>query len=343
MKYTDGQLQEALKQGIFTEEQVKAFRTLAEGSEPRVTGLQKVLYYGGALLIISAVTWLMYRQWSRFGDYAITVFTAFYFVVFGVAGLYLYFRKKLTTAGGLLLSIPIAVTPLFVFSILAVNGFWPNGYEYHDYYVWIKGRWLILELSTLLVAAVVFWTARFPFHVFLISGTLWFLSMDIVPVLSGQNSITWEARSVVSVLFGLVMMTVAYLCDLKYEKDYAFWLYFFGLLTFCGGLSMRHSGKLEHVLIYGCVHALLVLAGVFLARTVFLVFGTMGLAFFLGKLAYDFFRRSAMFPVFLTLIGVCFIILGIWYQKHRKSLEEGILAGLPEGLKRLRPARARNL
>jgi len=193
------------------------------------------------------------------------------------------------------------------------------------------------------VAAVVFWTARFPFHVFLISGTLWFFSMDIVPVLSGQNSITWEARSVVSILFGIVMMKIGYLCDLKCKKDYAFWLYFFGLLSFCGGLSMRHSGRLEHVLIYGLIHALLVLAGVFLARNVFLVFGTMGLAFFLGKLAYDFFRRSAMFPVFLTLIGVCFIALGIFFQKNRKKLEQGILEKLPKGLRDLRPARAKNL
>ena len=54
MKYTDEHLNEAQKTGIFTEEQIIKFREYIQNGSSQTTRFQKVLYYGGALLIIIA-------------------------------------------------------------------------------------------------------------------------------------------------------------------------------------------------------------------------------------------------------------------------------------------------
>ena len=59
MKYSDEQLNEAVKNGIFAEDQIHKFREYVQNSSNNITKFQKVLYYGGGLLIISALTWLM--------------------------------------------------------------------------------------------------------------------------------------------------------------------------------------------------------------------------------------------------------------------------------------------
>jgi hypothetical protein len=82
MKYTDEQMEKAVEIGIFTDDQVKKLRDYIQNSSNQVTKLQKVLYYGGGLLIISALTWLMIDNWKRFGPGVITFFSAIYLLVF---------------------------------------------------------------------------------------------------------------------------------------------------------------------------------------------------------------------------------------------------------------------
>jgi CHASE2 domain-containing sensor protein len=59
------------------------------------------------------------------------------------------------------------------------------------------------------------------------------------------------------------------------------------------------------------------LAGL-LRRPVFMVFGAMGVAAYLGYLSYEVFADSLLFPLVVTLIGLGVIGLGLLYQKRRK-------------------------
>jgi hypothetical protein len=337
MKYTDEQMNNAVKRGVFTAEQVKNFREYVQGLNNQVTKLQKVLYYGGGLLIISAMTWLMIDNWEKFGPAAITVFSGIYFVVFLFSGYIVFFKKKMEVAGGLLLSIPIAVTPLFVFSVLRLFNFWPQEWDYNDYYVWVKGKWIILELITVSVALLVLLKTKFPFHVFLIAGTLWFFSMDIVPVIYERTSITWTERAVISDVFGLLMIGTGYFADIRFKKDYSFWLYLFGSITLVSGLSVFYNDRVFNFIIFGLVNVLLILFSVFINRNVFLVFGAIGLTEFLGRLSWKFFKGSAFFPVALTITGVLLIAAGMFFQKNKKKIDEYIQNKLPEYILKLRP------
>jgi hypothetical protein len=77
---------------------------------------------------------------------------------------------------------------------------------------------------------------------------------------------------------------------------------------------------------------------VLLRRPLFMVFGALGVAGYLGHLSYEVFRDSLLFPVLLTLVGLLLIALGIAYQKHRDSLTASLRARLPESLQAFLPA-----
>ena len=339
MKYTDEQLNEAVKNSIFTDEQIKIFREYVQNCNNQTTKFQKVLYYGGGLLIISAMTWLMKTSWDSFGPVGMTIISALYFMVFLITGYFVFFKKNMEVAGGLLFSIPIAITPLFVFSLLRIFDFWPQEWSYNDYYMWIKGKWIIIEISVILVALPILLKTKFPFHVFLIAGSLWFFSMDIVPIIYEKTTITWTERATISNIFGLGMIGIGYFADVKFKKDYSFWMYLFGLITLSSGLSVFYNDDIFKFVLLGIVNILLILFSLFINRNVFLVFGAIGLVEFLGRLSWKYFEGSVFFPFALTLIGLLLIFLGIVLQKNRKKIEENITNKLPEFIINLRPKR----
>jgi len=340
MKYTEDQLNEAVKNAIFSDEQVNKFRDFVQNSNNnQVTKFQKVLYYGGGLLIISAMTWLMKTSWDSFGKTGMAAVSGLYFAAFLAAGYFLFFRKKLEVAGGLLFSVAIAVTPLLVFSILRVYDFWPKDHSYNAYYVWIKGKWIILEISTILVALPILFKTKFPFHVFLIAGTLWFFSMDIVPIIYEKTKITWTERAIISNIFGLFMIGIGYFADVKFKRDYSFWMYLFGLITLSSGLSVFYNNNIFKFALLGAANVLLILFSLFVNRNVFLVFGTIGLTEFLSRLSWKYFENSVFFPFALTIIGILLILSGIYFQKNRKKIEENIVNKLPLFILNLRPKR----
>jgi hypothetical protein len=77
---------------------------------------------------------------------------------------------------------------------------------------------------------------------------------------------------------------------------------------------------------------------VFLGRRVFAVFGTIGIAIYLGDLAEKVFKDSLLFPFALSLIGVAIIAFGLYYHRHQAAISGWIDARMPDALKRLRPA-----
>jgi hypothetical protein len=338
MKYTDEQLNDAVKNNIFSHEQVALFRNSLQNTNDQLTKFQKVLYYGGGLLIISALTWLMYTSWDSFGSLGVSVISLLYIIVFSVAGYFVFFKKNLETAGGLLFSVPIAITPLFVFSLLKLFDFWPQKYSYDDYYIWINGKWIILEISTILVALPILFKTKFPFLLFLIAGTLWFFSMDIVKIIYQETYITWTERAHISNIFGLLMIAGGYVADIKFKKDYAFWLYFFGMLALSTGLSIFYNDDIFKFIILGVANILLILFSLFVNRNVFLVFGTIGLTEFLGRLSWKYFEDSVFFPFALTLIGVLLILSGIFFHKNRKKIDDYMKTNF-HLIEKLRPKR----
>jgi hypothetical protein len=124
---------------------------------------------------------------------------------------------------------------------------------------------------------------------------------------------------------------LAFLVDVRSDKtrDFAFWLYVFGVLTFWGGLSSMHSDSELNKFIYCCVNVLMIAIGAALSRRVFAVFGGLGVAFYLGHLSHTIFKDSMLFPVALTAIGLAIIGAGVYWQRHEAVIGERLRSFLP--------------
>jgi hypothetical protein len=197
-----------------------------------------------------------------------------------------------------------------------------------------------MDGATVLAALIALRFFRFPFIVMPLAVALWFASMDLTPWIFGDKWADWENRKIISIWFGLFVLAVAWLVDLRAKGDFAFWLHLFGLLTFWGGLTAMDSDSELSKALYCALNVLLLLLSIFLQRRAYAVFGALGIASYLGHLSYRVFKDSLLFPFALSLIGVAIIAAGLLYFRRRTAIDAWIERSLPPGLRALRPAHA---
>ncbi|MBI1823949.1 MAG: DUF2157 domain-containing protein [Nitrospirae bacterium] len=327
--------------GLISNEQVETiWKALEENDQVRPQfDLANIAYYFGAMTVISAMGWFMTRAWEQFGGGGIFVISAIYAICFNLAGRTLWKKEHLKIPGGLLFTMAVSMTPLAIYGIERLAGIWPQGDPgaYPGYHIWVKGSWFLLEVGTMIVGIITLWFIRFPFLMAPVAFSLWYMSMDMTPLLFGQSDFSWNQRLWVSLYFGLAMLLVSYFIDNRTKKDFAFWLYLFGMTAFWGGLSlMENQGELQKFL-YCLINIGLVVVSVLLDRRVFIIFGSVGVFGYLGHLAQRVFNDSLMFPFVLTLMGILIIYLGTLYQRNRQSIENAVLGFIPDRLRKLLP------
>jgi hypothetical protein len=237
------------------------------------------------------------------------------------------------------------MVPLAIHGLERATGFWPQGDPggYHAYYQYVKGSWAAMEVGTVAAGMLAIWFRPFPFLTFPIAFALWFMSMDLTPIVFGKGDYTWEERQWVSVWFGLAMMLGAYWADLRsrLRQDFAFWGYLFGVLAFWGGLSIMNSDSEFSKFVYALINIGLIALSLLLRQRSFIVLGTLGVLGYLAHLSYRVFSDSVLFPVVLTMGGIGIIYLGVLYQRHSRAIGAYVQANVPEGMRNLIPPRAR--
>ena len=138
--------------------------------------------------------------------------------------------------------------------------------------------------------------------------------------------------------FGLALLVVFLVVDGRTREDYARWGYLAGLAAFWGGLTLVDSGSELGKALYCLINIVLMGMAVLLRRPVFMVFGGLGVAAYLGYLSYEVFAQSLLFPVVVTLIGLGVIWLGLVYQKRRERLSQVMRGWLPGWVQAALPA-----
>lgn len=308
-----------------------------------------VLYYLGGMLAIGAMSLFMTLGWEEFGGWGI------FFIALLYAGLAWklaerFERMALAVPCGLMAALIVVLVPLAVWGLQNAFGLWAEASHikgYRDYHAYIDWRWITLEFVTLIAGALMLYRWRTPFLVMPIAVTLWYMSMDLAVFLIAAdaphywNEAAWTFRKRFSLAFGLLMLLVTFWAELRSRsrKDYAFWLYLFGLMAFWGGLSSLGSGLLSGKLIYLAINLLLIGIGAVLVRRTFVVFGALGVAIVLGDLSHHYFRDSWLFPLALTAIGLGIVFAGIAWRRHEAQLSQRLRAQLPEDLRSLIEAR----
>lgn len=338
MKLTRHFLAEAADKGLLTPDQAEslwAFWTERTRHQPGFC-FTHILFYLGGIMAIGAMTLFMTLGWERFGGYGILALA----MAYSLLGLFLtefFLKRNLTIPSGICATFVVALTPLALYGLLLGLGWNATTRPYRAYHAYIDLGWIFMELGTLVTGVIMAWRYRFPFLVMPIAATLWYMSMDLTPFFSGQEHPAWELRCLVSIWFGLIILLLGFWVDLRsrHSKDFAFWLYFFGVVSFWGGLSAQEPGTQWQQCIYLFINLGLILAGVFLARRVFVVFGAIGVSGYLGHQAYTVFNDSQVFPFVLTGIGLAVICLGILWQKYELELTQRLRSMLPPALREL--------
>src|SRR5215212_2751271 len=221
--------------------------------------------------------WFMTLGWERFGGGGILAISLVYAACFVIAGDLLWRRRDLRLPSGLLVTIAVCMTPLAVYGFEWMTGLELQGVpgEYRDFYGWIEGGWFAMEVGTVVAGLVALRFFRFPFLTAPIAFSLWFMSMDLTPLIYGADYYG-DGYQLVSLFFGLAVLICSYLIDRRTEEDYAFWGYFSGMLAFWGGLTLLEGGSEIDWFFYGLISLALVMLSVFLQRRVFIVFGSPG-------------------------------------------------------------------
>jgi len=281
--------------------------------------------------------------WERFGHGGLLAIVLAYALI-GLGVTEWLRKRRLPIPAGIIAAFTLALVPLAVYALHGALGLWPdNGQSsaYRDYHRWVDSRWLTMELATLAAGALMLLRYRLPFLVMPIAGTLWYMSMDLARLLTpcGSDDYAcgglWSQYKTISALFGLIVLLLALAVDLhtrrarREGRDYAFWLYLAGLMAFWGGLSAMNSNSEWSKFGYFCINLLLIATGAILSRRAFAVFGGIGVAGYLGYLAWNVFKDSLVFPFVLTLIGFAIIGLGILWQRNERTITQRLHTLLP--------------
>ena len=346
MRLTRPLLDEAVGDGVLTVDQAGAlwaFLARRAGDTPAFLPAQ-ILYYLGGLIAIGAMSLFMTLGWESFGGTGLLFISICYMVA--ALGAVEWLRVRgLVLPAGVLAAFAVVLVPLAVYGLQHMLGLWAGGgagSSYRNYHYYIDWRWIFMELATLAAGAVVLWRYRMPFTVMPLAVTLWYMSMDVTEMLLGHYSLFSREGKIISAVFGVAMTLLALWIDLRNRssKDYAFWLYIWGVLTFWGALSSMDSGSEFGKLVYCLINVLMIGIGAALSRRVFAVFGGFGLAGYLGHLSYTVFRDSLLFPVALTAIGIAIIAAGVFWQRREAAIGAGLRQWLPGPVRLLVERRA---
>ncbi|HJP95434.1 MAG TPA: hypothetical protein VJ875_26030 [Pyrinomonadaceae bacterium] len=286
--------------------------------------LVTVAYYFGAMLMILACAWFLGDKWEVLGSPGILGTVIVYILI--AVGLGSWLRNKgYIVGGGLLITVAVCLVPLLTYTIEDITGLWPSQYpgRYENYYPWINGSWIVMELATIVAAAIALRYVRFGFLTAPIAFSFWFLSMDLAALISKNADLSWGTREWISVIVGLFTLLVGYGLE-KYlhkpgeprSQDFAFWCYLFGMMAFWGGLTAMNSESEIRRGLYALLNVGFIWLAVKLRRATFLVFGAIGVHLYLGHLAYEVFKDSFFFPFVLALLGLSLILLTVWMQRR---------------------------
>ncbi len=288
--------------------------------------LPNICYYFGAMVIAFAYTYLVYRHWDALTYSHLLGISLGTAALLAGLGYSLRVRWQFPTAGGLLIFAAVALTPLTVYCVEHLMGWWPatGTGQYSQYFRVIHGNWVIMELVTIAVSGLVLWWVRFPFLTAIPAHAMWFLAMDIGALLvgpSGNWQADWELRKQITVGVGLAMVGAGYLLERRTTEDYSFWLYLFGLLGFSGGLSMMKShSEVAAFLGYFLPHLAMIPLSVHLNRKTFLVFGALGVYAYIGHLSFKVFPDAWAFPILLSVAGLSLILATVLVQRRRARI-----------------------
>jgi hypothetical protein len=274
------------------------------------------LLYFGAIIVFLSMTWFYTAHLES--SYSLVISTV-YALVFFSTGFYLWYAKKLKLPGGTLCSLGIIMIPLVIYSLQNTLNWWPaSSNEYIGFTRAAHGSWLPVEICTLVITCLILYFVRFPFITALLYINLSFISADAIYLFSDPNSKEYLYYCIASIAIGGFLNVLAFLLYKKDRKDFGFWAYLVGMLFFWGGLTCWDMDTEWEYFLYFLINFACILSSSFFHRKIFIVFGSLGIIYYISHLANKF-ADSLIFSYAIGAIGFLMIILATFLIHSRKK------------------------
>ncbi len=224
------------------------------------------LVYVGGLTLFASLASLLVAQADDYGSGGFVSWALLVFLATEACALFALVNGRRVTAGLLALS-AVAAWVVLLGALLDWFGWLAHT---NSPFAGFHVSHLFLELALVFAAAAALAVFRFPLLVFPLAAGTWFFVTD---VLSGGSD--WAA--VLSILVGLMLLSLAVAVDRGSTRPYGFWLHVVAGLTIGGGLLwLFHKGDWDWILI-GLVALLYIWIGDRLVRSSWVVLGAWAL------------------------------------------------------------------
>jgi hypothetical protein len=145
-------------------------------------------------------------------------------------------------------------------------------------------------------------------------------------LLGGEYWASMDGRRQVSMAVGLATIAIGFALERALQRrsaerteDYAFWCFLFGMLAFWGALTSMDSHSELGRAVYAALNVGFIALAVWSRRLTFLVFGGIGVHLYVGHLAWEVFKDSALFPFALMAVGLSLILSAVLAQRYWRA------------------------
>ena len=281
------------------------------GSQTGLSRTVQVLVGLGVLLVIGAHAWWSTKGYESMGIGIVLALTLLWQVGFLAAA---EWAKR---AGyGLIESGFAAIvafyTPLTIYSIERLLGANFDEDAFADFYPWISGGWVFMEIGAIVVAAALMYRYRRPFLTLPLTLFTGFLLMDATARILGEGIDDEGTITKVVLAGGVALGLAAAGLDYRGWRRFAFWPHITSIWLVAWGLPLCTDGNTRWLFAVAVID---LLVGVWLARTVYLAAGAI-----IGWIALSISAHGAAFPFILVLGGLAFIAAAIWLAKADSPL-----------------------
>jgi len=327
------------KIGISPDQIEKLWNELQTKSSYHPLEFSNLFFYLGSAFIFLPLLWFFFVTFDASRGLVSALFGVIFSTILLFFGTF-FLRRSAYISGSLFVTLAVCMIPLIVYGSLQWAGLWmvDSPGHYKNFFGWIKGGLFLVEVSTVIGGCIALYCYRTPFICIPIIFTLWFMVIEIVLMNFGEASNIDDILKVTSVLFGLGVLFVSYLVDLKSKEDVAFWPYFSSMILIFGGLLFLDTSKFEDFLRFLFSLGLMFIS-VLLQRKVLMLFGIIGVVGYVGSIFVRYLSDILEFPFDVGIFGLTVILLGIFFQKNHAKAEAWILGKVPTRMKRWLPRR----
>jgi hypothetical protein len=272
----------------------------------RLTRTVQVLVWVGTVALIGAHAWWSTDGYESLGIGIVLVLTLVWQAGFLVAAEWGR-RRGYTLLETGFAAIVVFYTPLAAYALERVVGVDFRRHDFHDFYPWVSGGWVFMEVAAIGVALLALARYRRPFLMLPLTLFTGFLAMDGATRALGG----WEHEAAIEhvvLVVGVLMLAAGTALDYLGWRRFAFWPHVAAVWLIVWGLELLCGD--HHSLGLFLAAAIALALGIWLARVTYLVFGGV-----FGWVALSVSAHGAAFPFLLMVGGIGFIVLAVWLAR----------------------------